>query len=274
MTTTSFSSTAQPTFRQPGFLATVNAERIKFFTVKSGPIATAALGVIIVIASLMSSLSLVTPSANPNPAAEPMTSVTALRFVDTVLWMAIVYAVIAVLFATNEYTSKQIQNSFLAVPRRMPVIIAKAMMIGILGFLVGAVASALAMLLPLAILANAEITYSFDPVEAGVLALASGMFIALIGIIALCFGLLVKNVIIGITVPVLLFSILPSILESIGNDVITTMVGYLPSVAGRVMLTTFGNPAGLDAWTGMAVLAGWALVLLVVASIVSRLRDA
>ena len=100
------------------------------------------------------------------------------------------------------------------------------------------------------------------------------MFIALIGIIALCFGLLVKNVIIGITVPVLLFSILPSILESIGNDVITTMVGYLPSVAGRVMLTTFGNPAGHDAWTGMAVLAGWALVLLVVASIVSRLRDA
>lgn len=274
MTTTSFSSRAQPTFRRPGFLATVNAERIKFFTVKTGPIATAALGVIIVIASLMSSLSLVTPSANPNPAADPITSVTALRFVDTVLWMAIVYAVIAVLFATNEYTSQQIQTSFLAVPRRVPVIIAKALVIDILGFVVGAVASALAMLVPLAILANAEVTYSFDLAEVGVLALASGMFMALIGIVALCFGLLVKNVIIGITVPVLLFSILPSILESIGNDVVTTLVGYLPSVAGRVILTTFGNPAGLDAWTGMAVLAGWALTLLLLASILSRLRDA
>ena len=273
-TQTTSPSTAAASVRSPGFLATINAERIKFFTLKTGPIATAVLGVFIVLAAMMSALSLIAPSSNPNPQAEPITSVTELRFVDTVLWMAIVFAVVAALFATTEYSSGQIQLSFLATPKRVPVVLGKTIVIGVLGFLVGAIASAVAMLLPLAVLSGSDVTYEFDLSQAATLAAASGLFMGLIGIISLAFGLLVKNVIFAIAVPVLLFSILPSILQSIGNDVVTTIVGYLPSVAGRVILTTFSNPAGLEAWPGMAVLGGWALVLVVLASIVLRQRDA
>lgn len=258
--------------RRPGFLATLNAERIKFFTLKAGPIATAVLAVFIVLAGLMSSLSLVSPSSNPD-APEPITSVSELRFVDTVLWMAIVFAVVAALFATSEYTSGQVQLSFLATPKRVPVVLAKTIVIGVLGFLVGAIASSMAMLIPLAVLSRSDVTYEPDLAEAATLAVASGLFMGLIGIVSLAFGLLVRNVIIAIAVPVLFFSILPSILQSIGNEVVTTIVGYLPSVAGRVILTTFPNPAGIEAWPGMSVLGGWALVLVVLASIVLRQRD-
>ncbi len=268
------SSLAGVPVRPGGFLATINAEIIKFFTLKSGPIATAVLGVFIVLSALLSSLSLLSPSGNQNPKAEPITSVTELRFVDTVLWMAIVFAVVAVLFATTEFSSGQIQLSFLATPKRVPVVLAKSIVIGVLGFLVGAIAAALAMLVPLAVLSTSDVTYKFDLPEAATLAAAAGLFMGLIGIVSLAFGLLVKNVIVGIAVPVLLFSILPSILESIGNDVVTTIVGYLPSVAGRVILTTFPNPAGLEAWSGIAVLAGWAVVMVALAGIVLRQRDA
>lgn len=260
--------------RSPGFLATINAERIKFFSLNTGPITTLALTVFIVLAGLMSALSLVSPSSNPNPAAEPITSVTALRFVDTVLWMAIIFAVVAALFATTEYSSKQIQLTFLAIPKRVPVVLGKTVVIGVLGFFVGAIASAASMLVPLAVLSSSDVTYDFNLPEAATLAAASGLFMGLIGIVSLAFGLLVKNVIVAIAVPVLLFSILPSILESIGNEVVTTIVGFLPSVAGRVILTTFPNPAGLEAWPGMAVLGGWAVVLVALASIVLHQRDA
>ncbi|WP_427868832.1 hypothetical protein [Leucobacter luti] len=260
--------------RSGGFLATINAEITKFFTLKTGPITTAVLGVFIVLAALLSSLSLLSPSGNQNPNAEPITSVTELRFVDTVLWMAIVFAVVAVLFATTEFSSGQIQLSFLATPKRVPVVLAKSVVIGVLGLLVGATASTLAMFVAFAVLYTSDVTYEIDLPEVATLAAASGLFMGLIGIISLAFGLLVKNVIAGIAVPVLLFSILPSILESIGNDVVTTIVGYLPSVAGRVVLTTFPNPADLEAWPGMAVLSGWAVVMVALASIVLRRRDA
>lgn len=258
----------------PGFVATVNAEFIKFFTIKSGPIAIAVLGVFIVLAALMSSLSLLSPSGAQNPNAEPITSVTELRFVDAVLWMAIVFAVVAVLFATAEYGSKQVQLSFLATPKRVPVVLAKCIVIGVLGFLTGAISSALAMFVAFAVLYASDVSYEIDLPNIGTLAAASGLFMSLIGIVSLAFGLLVKNVIVGIAVPVLLFSVLPSILESIGNDVVTMIVGYLPSVAGRVVLTTFPNPAGLSAWPGMAVLGGWVIVMVTLASIALRQRDA
>lgn len=260
--------------RSGGFLATINAEFIKFFTLKPGPIATAVLGAFIVLAGLLSSLSLLSPSGNQNPNAEPITTVTEVRFVDTVLWMAIVFAVVAVLFATTEFSSGLIQLSFLATPKRVPVVLAKSIVLGVLGFLVGAIASALAMFVPVAVLYASDVTYTIDLPEVGMLAAASGLFMALIGVVSLAFGLLVKNAIVGIAVPVLLFSILPSVLESIGNDVVTTIVGYLPSVAGRVILTTFSNPAGLGAWPGMAVLGGWAVGMVALASIVLRQRDA
>ncbi|WP_130449079.1 hypothetical protein [Zhihengliuella halotolerans] len=273
-TQTSSPSTGAAQLRSPGFLATIDAERIKFFTLKTGPIVTAVLGLFIVLAALLSSLSLISPSSNPNPQADPITSVTELRFVDTVLWMAIVFAVVSVLFATTEDSSGQIKLSFLATPKRVPVVLAKTIVIGMIGFAIGTIASALAMLVPLAVLSTSEVTYQFDLPEAATLAVASGIFMAMIGTVSLAFGLLVKNVIVAIAVPVLLFSILPSILESIGNGVVTTIVGFLPSVAGRVILTTFPNPAGLEAWPGMAVLVGWAALLVALACVVLRRRDA
>lgn len=258
--------------RRTGFLSMVNAERIKFFTLKSGPITTVVLAAFIVISAFMSSLSLVTSSPN-SAVPSPVTTVEEVRFVDTVLWMAVVYAVVAALFSASEYTSGQIQPSILASPKRTPVVFAKASVIGVLGFLVGLITSSTAMLVPLAVLAGTEVSYDVALSEAAILAVASGLFMGLTGIVSLAFGLVVKNVIIAIAVPVLLFSILPSMLESIGNDIVTTAVGFLPSVAGRVALTTFPNPAGLDSWTGMAVLGGWALLLTALASLVLRARD-
>lgn len=265
-------STAIPA--RPRLIDVITAERIKFFTLRSNPILVTVVGALIALAALPSAIALTVPSSNPGAAVNTVTSVDSLRFVDTVLWMQIVFAVIAVLYATSEYTSGQIKLSLTAVPSRIPVLASKAIVISVIGFLVGTIAALIAVCVPLLILPFGDIAYDFVLGDALLLAVASGFYLALTGVVALCIGMLIRNVVVAIIIPVALFSIVPPVLESIGNDTITTLTGYLPTVAGRVILTTFENPAGLTAWPGLAVLAGWALVLLALASWTLRARDA
>lgn len=252
----------------------ITAERIKFFTLRSNPIVVVVIGALIALAALPSAIALTVPSSNPAAAVNTLTSVDSLRFVDTVLWMQLVFAVIAVLSATSEYSSGQIKLSLTAVPSRIPILAAKAIVISGIGLVVGTIAAFIAVCIPLLIVPLGDITYDFVLGEALLLAVASGIYLALTGVVALCVGVLIRNVVVAIIIPVALFSVVPPVLESIGNDTITALTGYLPAVAGRVILTTFENPAGLTAGPGLAVLAAWAVVLLALASWALRARDA
>lgn len=255
------------------FADVIAGERIKFATLRSNTVIVVVVAALIAVSAVLSSVALVTAARDPENLGASLT-VDPIRFLDTVLWMQVVFAVVALLFATSEYSSRQITVTLIAVPTRVPVLLAKAVNITLIGFVAGALGAALAVSLPLLILPSSQIEYRFDLAEAGVLVVASGAYLALTGVVALSIGSLIRNVVVAILVSTALFTFLPSVLQSIGNETVTTLTGFLPSMAGRVILSSFESPAGLTAGAGMAILAAWALLLLGLAAWALRARDA
>ena len=255
------------------FADVIAAERIKFATLRSNTVIVALVAALIAVSGALSALALVTAALDPAN-VDPILSTDPVRFLDTVLWMQVVLSIVAVMFATSEYSSRQILVTLIAVPTRVPVLLAKAVNIVFVGFVAGVIGASLAVTLPMLILPSGEIEYRFDLAEVSVLVLASGAYLALTGVVALSIGALIRNVAVAILLPTAVFTFLPSVLQSIGNETITTLTGLLPSMAGRVILSSFDSPAGLSGGWGMAVLAAWAVLLLGVAGWVLRARDA
>jgi hypothetical protein len=266
-------TTVQLPIPRSTFPDVVGAERIKFATLRSNVVLVAIVAALIAVSGALSALALVTAALDPQN-VDPMRSAEPLRFLDTVLWMQVVFSIVAVLFATTEYSSRQIMVTLIAVPTRVPVLLAKAVNIAVVGFVAGVLGASVAVTLPILILPSGEIEYRFQLAEAGVLVLAAGAYLALTGVVALSVGALIRNVAVAILVPTAVFTFLPSVLQSIGNETITTLTGLLPSMAGRVILSSFESPAGLSGEWGMAVLAAWAVGLLAIAAWVLRARDA
>lgn len=255
------------------FLGSLRAEFVKFFTLTSNRILIAIMTLFVPASASMLALSFASPSDNRAPGT-PLNEVQPIMFIDSILWVQMLFAVIVALFVTSEYSSGQIKQTFLAVPRRLTVLATKALAVAVLGFASGFVAALLAQLTPVAILANSDVSYDFTWETALILAAKSGLYLAGVAVFVTGFAFLVRNVIVAIIVPVLFLSILPEIIRSIPVDAIRNAVEFFPSVAGRLLISTIESGAGLTGWQGYGVMSIWALGLLIIAGLTLKLRDA
>ncbi len=251
----------------------IHAELIKFYTLLSNRIMLAVTVLFIPASATMLAISFASPSDN-RPPGTSLTQVEPYMFVDSVLWVQMLFAVVIALFVTNEYASGQIKQSVLAVPARAVVVGAKAATAALLGFGIGFVGALASQSVPVAILSASEVRYHYQFMDAVLLAAKCGLYLAAVGIFVVGLAFLIRNTVVAIILPVLLLSILPEVIRSIPVDAIRTAVEFLPSIAGRLLISTFESGAGLTGWQGYAVLGGWALGTLIVAGIVTRARDA
>jgi ABC-2 type transport system permease protein len=261
-----------PTRTGSVFGRAIRAEWIKFHTITSLRVLSIVVGCWIPLLAVVSSLALV--SVRERAQAEGRTLIAEpLRYVDAVLWVQLLFVVVAVLFTVTEFRRNQLRVTVLATGSRSVVVFAKATVIALVGAVLGGVGSAIALSLPPLIVGPAGIGYQLDPPTAISLIGTSACYLALIGALTVCFAVLVRNTVVALLVPLAAFSIIPSMLESIGSPVIGTAVGLLPSIAGRTGITPFENPAGLSGAVGLLVLAGWVAVALVAASLALHRRD-
>mgnify|MGYP006197853125 CR=1 FL=1 len=98
-----------------------------------------------------------------------------------------------VLIITGEYSTGMIRSTFAAVPRRLPALVGKVLVFGVFSFLVALASLVLTALVVVPILAANELSVEVaDPdVWRGILGTAG--FIALIGLMALGIGAIVRN---------------------------------------------------------------------------------
>lgn len=176
--------------------------------------------------------------------------------------------------ATREYGSGQIKPTLLATPTRFPVPVAQAIIVMVIAFLIGVVGSIVGMLVPLPFLPTADVTYAPEALKLLMLAVASGAYLAGIAAVAFSIGVLVRNVVVAILVPLAFFTVIPGLMETTGNSTWATVSGFLPTIAGRMVISTFGSPAGLDAGMGLLALGAWALIGVASAGLAYRYRDA
>lgn len=273
MTTVSLSLPTNLQSNRATFFRSLTAEFVKFFTLTSNRVLIAVMTLFVPASASMLALSFATPSDNRAPGTS-LTEVAPIMFIDSILWVQMLFAVVVALFVTSEYNSGQIKQTFLAVPRRLTVLATKALAAAVLGFVSGFIAAFLAQLTPVAILTTSDVSYDFTWETTLAFAAKSGLYLAGVAVFVTGFAFLVRNVIVATIVPVLFLSILPEIIRSIPVDAIRSAVEFFPSIAGRLLISTVESGAGLTDWQGFGVMGIWALGTLIVAGLTLKLRDA
>jgi hypothetical protein len=186
-------------------------------------------------------------------------------------FVSLVLGVFGIMMITGEYGSGLIRATFAAVPRRLPVLLAKAVVLAAAAvpLMVLVVVAALA---ANRVLAGHAAPPGTDPVRAATGAVAASVAFALLG---LGVGALLRHTATAITVYVLSMLLLPALLqaalpERLGTDI----VRYVPVAAAQAMYTTGDNPFRmLAAGPAVLVTAGWVAALLALGGMVLWRRD-
>ncbi|MEV4539455.1 ABC transporter permease [Asanoa sp. NPDC049518] len=189
---------------------------------------------------------------------------------------SLVLGVFGVLLMTGEFSSGLVRSTFAAVPRRLPVLWAKAAALTVATLPVLAVTCVAALLVNQAFADGDPITLA-DP---GVLRATAGAAAAplAMGLVGLAVGTLLRHTALAIALFVTTLLVLPAILPAaLPDDVAHDVLRFVPVAASQAMyaVSADGGPFELLA-PGQAalVLAGWVVVLLAAAAFVLRRRDA
>ncbi len=185
--------------------------------------------------------------------------------------------VLGVVVITSEYATGTIRATFGAVPQRPLVLAAKAAVFGAAAAVTGLVSSLTAFAAGQVILSRKGIeAHLGDPGTVRPIA-GAGLYLAVIGLLALGLGTLIRRTAGAIAAFTGLILVLPVVIQGLPTSWQDAITRYLPSVAGQAVIgRTKFTPAGhlLAPWTGFAVLCGYAAAALAAATVMLNHRDA
>jgi ABC-2 type transport system permease protein len=180
--------------------------------------------------------------------------------------------VLGVLLITGEYATGMIRATFAAVPRRLPVLWAKAALYAVVTFTLMLVSAFLAFLVGQHFLASHGTTLSAPHAWRAILGVA--VYLTLIGMLAVAFGFLIRSTAGGIAALFGLLLVLPGVGQLLPASWQAHTLPYLPSNAGSSMFSVRVDPSALSPGTGLLVVCIWVAVALALAAVVVRSRDA
>jgi hypothetical protein len=181
--------------------------------------------------------------------------------------------VLGVLVITGEYSTGMIRASFTAVPKRLPVLWAKTVVFALITFALMLPAVLVAFFASQSILSrhHAQISFSHSHVPRALIGAA--LYLTVIAVFSLSLGAILRNTAGGIaTFAAILFVIPPlmNVFPQSWNDAISP---YLPSNAGRAILSITPDSSSLAPWTGLGVFSAYAVAALAVAAVLLVRRD-
>ncbi len=183
-------------------------------------------------------------------------------------------AVLGVLVITNEYGSGMIRATFAAVPQRLTVLAAKATVFATVTLVVTTAACFVAFFVGQAILSAKGIGVGLGAPGALRTVIGSGLYLAVLGLLALALGTIIRRTAGAISAVFGLIFVLPS-LASLLPSSMNAVQKFLPSNAGQALVGAGrSNSTTLSPWIGFAVFCLYAAIALVVAGASLTRRDA
>lgn len=196
------------------------------------------------------------------------------------MFTVLVMGVLGVLSITSEYASGLILSSLAAVPSRTPLFVAKALVVAVLGLVVGALSTFGGGAISAVIFGDGAFGALFEP-EVLLSLLGATLFLTLAALMSLGLGALLRSSAGAISVVVtLLFisTILFQILTMTGWEWVPTVAQWMPADLGHTLSTVAVTPAesrgDVSYWGALGGLAAWAAAALVPAAILLKTRDA
>lgn len=194
-----------------------------------------------------------------------------------------VVAILAALTISNEYSSGMIRSTLAAMPNRLAVLAAKAMLLAALVLAAGAVAVFGCMLAGHLILPGHGFTAArgFHPVWLNygpALRAASGsvLYLGLIALLSLGVAAIARDPAVSIGTVLALLYVFPIVLTFVGNvHWQHRLERWTPTIAGLTIQATTGlRSLPISPWSGLGVLGIWAAAVLLIGALALRLRDA
>ena len=214
--------------------------------------------------------------------------------------------VLGVLFVTGEYATGMIRATLVAVPRRVPVWLAKSVVFAGFVFVISLAGGLAAFLGGQAVLAGHRVVGVFLTPQAGASVLQKGgldpanlppatahtlgvslsspgalravfcaaLFLVGVGLIGVGLGFAIRNTGGSIAALFGLLLVLPLLAQALPNSIGVHVIKFLPLMAGTRSMTTLSDPSSLSPWHGIGVFYIYVALSLALGVLVLRRRDA
>jgi len=181
--------------------------------------------------------------------------------------------VLGVMVIANEYSSGTIQASILAVPRRTPILLAKAAVFAVLVFVVAEIAAFASFAVGAPIL-RSEVPVSIgDPGVINAIT-GAGLYGAVLGVFAIAIGAIVRHTAGGITGIIAFVLVLAPLTQLIPGSLGDHIHAFLPTEAGQLIVAARQGPDDLlTPWQGLGVFVAWTTALMLIAIALLKRRD-
>jgi ABC-type transport system involved in multi-copper enzyme maturation permease subunit len=184
------------------------------------------------------------------------------------------FAAFGVIVMTGEYSTGMIRTTLAAVPRRGRLLAAKAVACAAVAVVTGEIVSWGAFLLGQLVIRAYEPTAHLGQPGVARAVIGAGLYLALIGLMGLAIGTLLRHTAGSIVTVVGLLFVLPGVLQALPPSWRHPIEEYWPTGAGSEVLMVFRGQYTLTAWWGFGELALFVAVLLALAYLRLQHQDA
>lgn len=201
------------------------------------------------------------------------------------LLSSLLSAVLGALVITGEYGTGMIKSTFSADPRRLGALFGKALVFGVVTFIIGLASMVGGALAAMPGLSHNHITFDWSDGHIWLALLGGAGFLALAGLLAFGLGAIIRVSAGGIAAGIGLLFVLPivgNIVEAVTKATwVANIMTFLPGSAGG-NIYAYGSGTSsyknglvtLDATQGLLVLIAWVVVFVGLAAILVKRRDA
>jgi len=182
--------------------------------------------------------------------------------------------VLGILVISGEYSTGMIRSTLIAVPKRLPVLWAKAAVYALVAFVLMLPAVLIAFFGSQAILRNhhiLEISFSHPGVARTVI--GGAVYLMLLGVFALGLGAIVRNTAGGIATFAAIMFVIPPLLNVLPSSWNNAINPYLPSTAGQAIFSLTHGSDTLAPGPGLALFCGYTALSLALAAVLLVRRD-
>ena len=181
--------------------------------------------------------------------------------------------VLGVLVISSEYSTGMIRSSFSAVPRRLPVLWAKAGVFSAVTFLLMVPTVLIAFFVSQSILSGQHLQIAFSHPGVARAVIGAALYLTVLGVFALGLGAITRNTAAGIASFAGILFVLPGLIHLLPSSWFDAINPYLPSNAGGQVMALVKDPNMLSPWVGFALFCGYTVVLLGIAAVLLVRRD-
>ena len=181
---------------------------------------------------------------------------------------------LGVLVVSGEYSSGMIRATLAAVPRRLPVLLAKALVFTVVVGAAMVAASVAGFLVAQGFLSGYRPTYSLSDPDVLRVVFGTGVYLTLVGLLGGAVGWLVRSTPGSLVALFATILVLPVMLLLFHGAWAEHVRAWLPTGAGASFSTSLRMPGTLAPWAGLAVMVGWVVLAYLVAAVRLRRRDA